>query len=427
MRFSVRRGFAVSILLFEDATCNALAPVTTGRLAATITCGGWRLIDLVGEFDVPLYGMCRPYLGDLQSADLPQLSTTAAGEQRCRLMLSSRTIPSQANRRVIDRLLRLPPQPEPVAITHRDLVVAIIDPPWSLRQLLAAGYEDLPTRLQSARDFKRAIDIDAELTLSAFELPHEIVAGNMKIINDNLEHRLARGDYRQLKDGVFVKEGCKLGEHLVFDTGSGPIVLEERVSVGPYTLLRGPIHIGAGSKILEHSSIKDQVSAGHTTKLGGEVEASVIEPYTNKQHHGFLGHSYLGSWINLGAGTCNSDLKNTYGMVNMEYPVGKASTGMQFLGCIMGDYSKSAINTGIFTGKVIGVCSMMYGFVTSNVPSFTNYARLFGQIATLPPEVMISTQERVFARRSVKQRPIDIQLILDMFHLTATERSDIVD
>jgi glucose-1-phosphate thymidylyltransferase len=152
------------------------------------------------------------------------------------------------------------------------------------------------------------------------------------------------------------------------------------------------------------------------------VEASIVEPYTNKQHHGFLGHSYLGSWINLGAGTCNSDLKNTYGPVNMEYPMGKSTTGMQFLGCIMGDYSKTAINTGIFTGKVIGVCSMMYGFVTSNVPSFVNYARLFGQVATLPPEVMIATQQRMFARRQVIQRPCDIELIHDMYRTTQFER-----
>jgi glucose-1-phosphate thymidylyltransferase len=164
------------------------------------------------------------------------------------------------------------------------------------------------------------------------------------------------------------------------------------------------------------------VTLAHTTKIGGEVEASIVEPFTNKQHHGFLGHSYLGSWINLGAGTCNSDLKNTYGTVNMEYSLGKAATQMQFLGCIMGDYSKTAINTGIFTGKVIGVCSMMYGFVTSNVPSFVNYARLFGQVASLPPEVMVSTQQRMFARRDVAQRGCDIQLIYDMHRITQSER-----
>ena len=164
------------------------------------------------------------------------------------------------------------------------------------------------------------------------------------------------------------------------------------------------------------------MSLGHTVKIGGEVEASVIEPYTNKQHHGFLGHSYLGSWINLGAGTCNSDLKNTYGTINIEYGETKIATGMQFLGCFIGDYSKSAINTSIFTGKVIGVCSMLYGFVTSNVPSFVNYARLFGQTALLPADVMISTQARMFARRNVTQRECDKQLILDMYAQSEAER-----
>jgi glucose-1-phosphate thymidylyltransferase len=174
--------------------------------------------------------------------------------------------------------------------------------------------------------------------------------------------------------------------------------------------------------LIEHSAVKDAVTIAHTAKVGGEVEASVIEPFTNKQHHGFLGHSYLGSWINLGAGTCNSDLKNTYGKVNLEYGDERVATGMQFVGCIMGDYSKSAINTGIFTGKVVGVCSMLYGFVTTNVPSFVNYARLFGEISELPLEVMIATQERMFRRRGVLQRPCDIQLIRDMYELTRDER-----
>jgi glucose-1-phosphate thymidylyltransferase len=106
----------------------------------------------------------------------------------------------------------------------------------------------------------------------------------------------------------------------------------------------------------------------------------------------------------------------------MEYGSRKVPTGMQFVGCIMGDYSKSAINTGIFTGKTIGVCSMLYGFVTTNVPSFVNYARLFGQVTELPPDVMISSQRRMFARRKVTQRPLDMQLIRDMYALTRDER-----
>jgi glucose-1-phosphate thymidylyltransferase len=213
-----------------------------------------------------------------------------------------------------------------------------------------------------------------------------------------------------------------LGDHLVIDSSKGPIVIESQAKIGPFCYLAGPVHIGRAARINEHAALKDAVALGHTTKVGGEVEASVIEPYSNKQHHGFLGHSYLGSWINLGAGTCNSDLKNTYGTINMEYGTERVATDMQFMGCVMGDYSKTAINTGIFTGKVVGVCSMLYGFVTSNVPSFVNYARLFGQTETLPPDVMISTQARMFARRQVTQRDCDRQLLIEMFDLTQEER-----
>ena len=106
----------------------------------------------------------------------------------------------------------------------------------------------------------------------------------------------------------------------------------------------------------------------------------------------------------------------------METPTGKYKSGMQFLGCVIGDYSKTAINTSLFTGKTIGVCSMNYGFVTTAVPSFVNYARTFGQVTESPAEVMVATQARMFARRNVSQRPCDIQLLHDMFELTRYER-----
>jgi glucose-1-phosphate thymidylyltransferase len=413
----------MSIVVFEDSTCEALAPISTGRLTAVITCGSLRLVDVLDTLQTPLFGISRPYLRDLQVADVPQLQNTAdaaAMNTNPRLMISGRVVPSQANLKAIQALLKAPPLAEPRVLLDRETVVGIIDPPWTISQLLRGGYEDLGEKLRGARAFAK----EAVQSLTAFELPHEVIALNMKIIGENLKYRIANKKYEEMQSGVYVADGVKLGNYLTFDSGPGPIVIESGVSVGAYTLLRGPLYIGPKSKILEHSAIKDCVSLGHTTKIGGEVEASVVEPYTNKQHHGFLGHSYLGSWINLGAGTCNSDLKNTYGLVNMEYPVGKAATGMQFLGCVMGDYSKTAINTGIFTGKVIGVCSMMYGFVTSNVPSFVNYARLFGQVESIPPEVMIATQQRVFARRNVQQRDIDIQLINDMYALTGTERDN---
>jgi len=193
--------------------------------------------------------------------------------------------------------------------------------------------------------------------------------------------------------------------------------------VGPFSYLRGPIYLGRRAAILEHSSIKSHVSVGDHAKVGGEVAESIIESYSNKQHHGFLGHSYLGSWVNLGAGTSNSDLKNTYGTIRMDYPYGRVETGMQFLGCVIGDYAKSAINTTIFTGKLVGVCSMMYGAVATNVPSFVNYARSYGQVKEMPVEVAIKIQQRMFQRRHVAHGPADARLMREMFALTRAERN----
>lgn len=410
----------MTLLIFEDAQVLQLTPITLARPACCITAGSYDLLDLLKSLDTQLVAWLRPHLRDLCALDQPQLkladdaSLPAAGGPL--LVLNARVTPSVANLRSIQRMLAAPGESMGI-VWSGDQVAAVLRPDWNWQTIRAAQETGIETLLLSARGLPK---LDYDLQLMSY--PHEVIAANMQVIGDNLEHRLASGQYRQLQDGVFVAEGATLGQYVLTETDTGPIVIDHHASVGPYTLLRGPIYIGPKARILEHAAIKDAVSLGHTTKIGGEVEASVVEAYSNKQHHGFLGHSYLGSWINLGAGTCNSDLKNTYGAVNMEYAAGKSVTGMQFLGCVMGDYSKSAINTGIFTGKVIGVCSMMYGFVTSNVPSFVNYARLFGQMTTLPPEVMIATQQRMFARRKVVQRPSDMQLLHDMYHLTQNER-----
>jgi glucose-1-phosphate thymidylyltransferase len=435
-------GVLMAIVVFEDQQCELLAPITLARLAASMTCGSFRLVDLLMLLDRDVYGLSRPHLHALQRIDFPPLRLleefpppAAKPERGIHIMFNARIAPTRSNFEQMQLLVRTAEQTEasnsPMVVMDREHVAAIIYPPWSLEYLFDLGYLGSEEWIEKAKAFPK---IDCEL--STIGVPHELIACNMANIRSNLEWRVElamrsqehakvgaiTGELTQQSDGVFVAPEAHIGEFVLTDTRKGPIIVDRGAQVGPYTLLRGPIYIGPKARILEHSAIKDAVSLSHTTKIGGEVEASIVEPFSNKQHHGFLGHSYLGSWINLGAGTCNSDLKNTYGTVNMEYGYGKAQTNMQFLGCIMGDYSKTAINTGIFTGKVIGVCSMMYGFVTSNVPSFVNYARLFGQMASLPPEVMVSTQQRMFARRDVQQRGCDVQLIYDMHRLTQIER-----
>ncbi|MEM9413378.1 MAG: glucose-1-phosphate thymidylyltransferase, partial [Planctomycetota bacterium] len=260
-------------------------------------------------------------------------------------------------------------------------------------------------------------------SINLFKYPHDVIRFNQRDFNSNLEHLIREGDYSEIRDGVFVGPKVHFAETTVVDCSDGPILIDEHSKIGPFSYLAGPIKIGANCKIAEHSAIKDYVFLCDTVKAGGEIEATVIESFSNKQHHGFLGHSYLGSWINLGAGTCNSDLKNTYGKVNAEYHGQRISTGMQFVGCFVGDYSKSAINTSIFTGKSIGVCSMLYGFITQNVPSFVNYApSIAQQITEVTHDVMVTTQKRMFDRRKVVQQGIHRQLLKDVFELTRPER-----
>jgi UDP-N-acetylglucosamine diphosphorylase/glucosamine-1-phosphate N-acetyltransferase len=407
------------IIVFEDRAVDRLFPITIGRAAYGITCGSYRLLDwltlLASNHQATLRAVVRPHLREVQSTDYAHLFSPFTAAKPV-LLVNARLVPSKTN---FDALTSLVTQGRPGVVRTGDALAAALLPIGSPPPPVTLDFERFAAYLDQAV----AMPLEAlEHSLPLYVWPHDTVRANLQSIGENLAFRIAHGHYREIADGVFAAEGAVLGQYVVSDTRNGPIVLDERATVGPYTYLSGPAYIGPRARILEHSAIKDAVSLSHTVKIGGEVEASVIEPYTNKQHHGFLGHSYLGSWINLGAGTCNSDLKNTYGQVKMEYRGESVSTGMQFLGCIMGDYSKSAINTGIFTGKVVGACSMMYGFVTTNVPSFVNYARLFAQVTELTPEVMIATQQRMFSRRNVEQRPCDAQLIHHMYELTRHER-----
>jgi UDP-N-acetylglucosamine diphosphorylase/glucosamine-1-phosphate N-acetyltransferase len=410
----------MQLIVFEDDAVGRLHPITLGRAAYAMTCGSYRLIDwltrLAEETSGTLRSVVRPHLAQVQQLDFPAIDRRAPSTETPALLVNARLVPTVAAYRALKQLVDA--AATTVVYHEKSIAAAMIAPHgpapppdadlghWN-KYLANSIHGKLPT-------------LDARLPLFAW--PHDLVRFNLESIGASLAHRLASGRFREIADGLFAAEGAKVGQYLVTDTTKGPVLLDERAEVGPHCFLRGPAYLGPKARVIEHSAIKDAVSLGHTTKIGGEIEASIVEPYTNKQHHGFLGHSYLGSWINLGAGTSNSDLKNTYGTVKMEYRGESVATGMQFVGCILGDYAKTAINTGIFTGKTVGCCSMVYGFVTTNVPSFVNYARLFGQVTELPPEVMVATQQRMFGRRNVQQRQCDIDLIHAMYELTRNER-----
>jgi UDP-N-acetylglucosamine diphosphorylase/glucosamine-1-phosphate N-acetyltransferase len=175
-------------------------------------------------------------------------------------------------------------------------------------------------------------------------------------------------------DRIFLEEGARVKASILNAT-SGPIYLAQNAEVMEGSIVRGGLALGAHSALKLGTKVYGATTLGPHCKVGGEINNSVILGYSNKGHDGFLGNSAIGEWCNLGADTNNSNLKNNYDEVKAwSYVDGRFSkTGQQFCGLIMGDHSKSGINTMFNTGTVVGVSANVYGagFPRNFIPSFT--------------------------------------------------------
>jgi UDP-N-acetylglucosamine diphosphorylase / glucose-1-phosphate thymidylyltransferase / UDP-N-acetylgalactosamine diphosphorylase / glucosamine-1-phosphate N-acetyltransferase / galactosamine-1-phosphate N-acetyltransferase len=158
---------------------------------------------------------------------------------------------------------------------------------------------------------------------------------------------------------LVVHPTARLEPGCVIDTRNGPVWIDEKAEVRAFTRLAGPAYIGCGSHLLGGSV--ECVSIGPVCRIRGEISSTVCLGYTNKQHDGHLGHAYLGRWVNLGAETTNSDLKNNYGSIRIWTPGGERDSGEVKLGCLLGDHVKTGIGLLLNTGSVIGAGSNLYG------------------------------------------------------------------
>ncbi len=172
---------------------------------------------------------------------------------------------------------------------------------------------------------------------------------------------------------IYADESAAFARRTYLDATDGPILIEANVVIEPNATIIGPVVIRAGSLIKAGAKIHPGVTIGHVCKIGGEVENSIIQGYSNKQHDGYLGHSFIGEWCNLGAGTNTSDLKNDYSNVKVTIEDQEFETKSLFVGLLMGDHSKSAIGTQFNTGTACGVSSNIFciGFPPKWIPSFS--------------------------------------------------------
>ena len=225
------------------------------------------------------------------------------------------------------------------------------------------------------------------------------------------------------RSGIFIDDGADIEAFSTLDARNGPIYIDKNARIQPYSRVEGPCFIGEGSVIMAGANIRSGTSIGPSCKVGGEVEGTIFQGYSNKQHYGFLGHSYVGEWVNMGAGTTNSDLKNNYGNVKIHYGKDEIDSGSMFLGCAIADHTKTGIGALIPTGAVIGPASNIYGGgVTQKfIPSFS-----WGDANNLvkhDPEKAIKTARVVMSRREKEMSQEDIDLFRKVFELTEDERS----
>jgi UDP-N-acetylglucosamine diphosphorylase/glucosamine-1-phosphate N-acetyltransferase len=158
--------------------------------------------------------------------------------------------------------------------------------------------------------------------------------------------------------------------HVVLDATNGPILIAPGAHVHAFTRINGPCYIGRNTNVMGGDI--STCSIGDVCKVRGELSSTVFAGYANKGHDGFVGHSYVGRWVNMGAGTITSNLKNTYGTVALWTPSGVRDTGMQFLGTLFGDHVKTGIGLRLTTGTVLGTGANVYGNMPPKVvPPFS--------------------------------------------------------
>ncbi len=415
----------MEICIFEDDQLHLLNPMTYSRPVFELMCGINTLREKIERFfpgiEVSLH--TRPELAVICKQVNPGLSVNTVSTDAC-LFINGRVL---ADKNFIDIIQA--EKDNTVFINGRSVAAAF------LRGSKLLAFKDRllsAISLQSFGDCK-SVSVDCTLLNYAWDLirynPQELLKDTEYFVLNHLTNHessikgiIYDGVHLIERDNIFIAEGARVKPGTVIDASGGPVVVDKNAHIFPNCVIEGPVYIGESAQVKSFAWIYDNTSIGKVCKVGGEVECSIIHSYSNKQHSGFLGHSILGSWVNLGADTNSSDLKNNYSTVRVALNGQEIDTGLQFLGLIMGDHSKSAINTMFNTGTVVGFSSNIYGggFPPKFIPSFS-WGGSEG-IETYLPEKAIETARRVLGRRSLVMSECEARLFYYIFETMNSEQ-----
>ena len=230
------------------------------------------------------------------------------------------------------------------------------------------------------------------------------------------------------KKKVYVGKKAVVSPMVVIDTTHGPVIIDEEAIIYPFTRIEGPSYIGRNAQI-HGAKVREGSSIGPVCRVGGEVEEVIIHGYSNKYHDGFLGHSYVGEWVNLGALTTNSDIKNDYSPVSVYIKNELMSSGHNKVGSFIGDHTKTSIGTFLNTGTVVGVMTNLVGsggVLPKYVPSFVWY--LNGKFSKgYGFKMLLQTAKVAMSRRGKELGPEEIEVLNHVYELTRAKREELIE
>jgi len=411
----------MQICIFEDNHVGFLEPLIYTRGVFDLVCGASSLKEKITRSypEIRYSLLCRDYISQTIKEKNPGININQVDEDSC-LFINSRVIAD------INLASIIPLNGSDKVYFKDDIVVAAHLSGSNLREfkrnlpelLDASLFPSLPKENVDVRIVNFIWDIIREHNK---ELVSDLkILGKTDFSNSSFD-----GVHFINKEKIYIGQNTKINPGVVLDASNGSIFIGNNSTIYPNSVIIGPAYIGNHTLIKSLAKIYENVSIGDVCKVGGEIEDTIIMSYSNKQHDGFIGHAYLGSWINLGADTNCSDLRNNYGFVKSFVQGETINTRTQFLGLIMGDHSKSGINTMFNTGTVVGVSCNIFGsgFPAKNLPSFTWGGK--DDLQTYEIEKCLDTAKVVMARRKIEFTKSDEMLLRRIFEVTKDQRRKI--
>jgi UDP-N-acetylglucosamine diphosphorylase/glucosamine-1-phosphate N-acetyltransferase len=393
----------MNYILFGDQTRNHLLPFTFIRPLADVRIG---ILTMREKWEMILQAKTSSLTVDYLSQKYPLV------KKEDNILVNSSVFPTPE---LVDELLQLAPNQ---TLVSGDLLIA--------HRLRDSDIDNLDAEVLDA-----VIPIETASEIRKLTYLWDFITMNGIAIVDDFA-LLTRGRKSQplpshvrvsAPENIFIEEGAIL-EHATINASQGPVYIGRDALIMDGAMIRGPVSVGQGSTVMMGARIYGNTTIGPVSKVGGEINNSIIFGYSNKSHDGFLGHSVVGEWCNIAADTNTSNLKIDYNDIRLwDYnEEAFVTTGLQNCGTFMGDHSKCGINTMFNTGTVIGVSAQVFGsgYMRNFIPSFT-----WGSVAGFSPvkiEKAIQTACLAYKRRNMELDKVDEDILRYVFEHTVSYR-----